>query len=154
MVPHITQSEFAEKVENVSYPVLVDFFATWCGPCKMMAPVLDRVALAKQGKAAVYKVDVDQEPELAQRFGVMSVPTLIVFKGVGLPLDSLWASSQSRRCSKLWIKGDLLPTMPFGKVAIFQFKLGKLIGESSVSFLICSSKVMMLSFFRSLIISL
>ena len=107
MVPHITQSEFAEKVENVSYPVLVDFFATWCGPCKMMAPVLDRVALAKQGKAAVYKVDVDQEPELAQRFGVMSVPTLIVSSG-----------------------------------------------ESSVSFLICSSKVMMLSFFRSLIISL
>ena len=80
MVPHITQSEFAEKVENVPYPVLVDFFATWCGPCKMMAPVLDRVALAKQGRA-VYKVDVDQEPELAQRFGVMSVPTLIVFKG-------------------------------------------------------------------------
>lgn len=81
MVPHITQSEFAEKVKNVPYPVLVDFFATWCGPCKMMAPVLDQVALAKQGRAAVYKVDVDQEPELAQRFGVMSVPTLIVFKG-------------------------------------------------------------------------
>ena len=81
MVPHITQSEFAEKVENVPYPVLVDFFATWCGPCKMMAPVLDQVALAKQGRAAVYKVDVDQEPELAQRFGVMSVPTLIVFNG-------------------------------------------------------------------------
>lgn len=81
MVPHITQAEFAEKVETVSYPVLVDFFATWCGPCKMMAPVLDEVALEKQGKAAVYKVDVDQEPELAQRFGVMSVPTLIVFKG-------------------------------------------------------------------------
>ena len=60
MVPHITQSEFADKVENVSYPVLVDFFATWCGPCKMMAPVLDRVALAKQGKAAGYKGDVDQ----------------------------------------------------------------------------------------------
>lgn len=81
MVPHITQAEFAEKVKNVPYPVLVDFFATWCGPCKMMAPVLEEVALAKQGKAAVYKVDVDQEPELAQRFGVMSVPTLIVFKG-------------------------------------------------------------------------
>ena len=81
MVPHITQAEFAEKVENVPYPVLVDFFATWCGPCKMMAPVLDEVAIDKQGKAAVYKVDVDQEPELAQRFGVMSVPTLIVFKG-------------------------------------------------------------------------
>ena len=80
MVPHITQAEFAEKVENVPYPVLVDLFATWCGPCKMMAPVLDEVAVSKQGKAAVYKVDVDQEPELAQRFGVMSVPTLIVFK--------------------------------------------------------------------------
>ena len=72
-----------EEYENIlkdSKSVYVDFYADWCGPCKMMAPVLDRVALAKQGKAAVYKVDVDQEPELAQRFGVMSVPTLIVFK--------------------------------------------------------------------------
>ena len=76
-----TADEFQTKVLEAKTPVLVDFFATWCGPCKMMAPVLDRVALAKQGRAAVYKVDVDQEPELAQRFGVMSVPTLIVFKG-------------------------------------------------------------------------
>ena len=81
MVPHITQAEFAEKVENVPYPVLVDFFATWCGPCKMLAPTIDQVAEEMAGKAPVYKVDVDQEPELAQRFGVMSVPTLIAFKG-------------------------------------------------------------------------
>lgn len=80
MVPQITESEFAAKVEGVPYPVLVDFFATWCGPCKMMAPVLEDLAIEKQGKAAVYKIDVDQEPGLAARFGVMSVPTLIVFK--------------------------------------------------------------------------
>ena len=79
-IKHVKSSEFNNEVLKADKPVLVDFWADWCGPCKMMAPVLDRVALAKQGKAAVYKVDVDQEPELAQRFGVMSVPTLIVFK--------------------------------------------------------------------------
>ena len=80
-IKHVKASEFNNEVLKADKPVLVDFWADWCGPCKMMAPVLDRVALAKQGKAAVYKVDVDQEPELAQRFGVMSVPTLIVSKG-------------------------------------------------------------------------
>lgn len=80
MVPEIMESEFKEKVLDVPYPVLVDFFATWCGPCKMMAPVLDQVAVSKQGKAAVYKIDVDQNQSLAASFDVMSVPTLLVFK--------------------------------------------------------------------------
>lgn len=86
MATQITSNEFQEKVVNASTPVLVDFFATWCGPCKMMTPVLDEVSSEVAGKAAVYKVDVDKDPQLAQQFGIMSVPTMIVFKG-GKPVN-------------------------------------------------------------------
>lgn len=60
--------------------VLVDFFATWCGPCKMLTPVLELVANKLDGKVKIVKVDVDESPDLAQRFGIMSVPTMILFK--------------------------------------------------------------------------
>ena len=60
--------------------VLVDFFATWCGPCKMLAPVLEELAEDMEGKAEIVKVDVDQEGDLAMKFGIMSFPTMIVFK--------------------------------------------------------------------------
>ena len=88
MATQISTSEFQEKVLNSNVPVLVDFFATWCGPCKMMAPVLDEVSQEMGGSAAVYKVDVDQEMALAQQFNIMSVPTMIVFKG-GKPVQQL-----------------------------------------------------------------
>ena len=58
----------------------MDFFATWCGQCKMLAPTLDEVAAETAGKAAVYKLDIDQSPDIAQKYGVMSVPTLMVFE--------------------------------------------------------------------------
>lgn len=80
MATQITSSEFQDKVLNASTPVLVDFFATWCGPCKMMAPVLDELDQEVAGSAAVYKVDIDQDLALAQQYNIMSVPTLIVFK--------------------------------------------------------------------------
>lgn len=86
MATQITASEFQEKVLNASTLVLVDFFATWCGPCKMMAPVLDELGQDMAGSAAVYKVDVDQEMSLAQQFNIMSVPTMIVFKN-GQPVQ-------------------------------------------------------------------
>ena len=76
----IAASDFDAKVLNAQGKVLVDFFATWCNPCKMLAPVLDEVAAEKAGEVAVYKVDIDQSQELAMRYGVSSVPTLIVFE--------------------------------------------------------------------------
>ena len=76
-----TADEFQTKVLEAKTPVLVDFFATWCGPCRMVAPVIDEIATEKAGQVAVYKVDIDQSPDIASRYGVMSVPTLMVFEG-------------------------------------------------------------------------
>ena len=80
MVQHFTSETF-EKAVACDQAVLVDFWATWCGPCRMIAPVIEEVAAEFDGRAVVGKVDVDEEPGLAQRFGVMSIPTLIVLKG-------------------------------------------------------------------------
>ena len=79
MVQHFTSETF-EKAIAGDQAVLVDFWATWCGPCRMIAPVIEEVAAEFDGRAVVGEVDVDEEPGLAQRFGVMSIPTLIVLK--------------------------------------------------------------------------
>ena len=80
MAEHINVTNFDEKVLNATKPVLVDFFATWCGPCKMMSPVIDELADELAGQVDVFKIDVDDNPEVAQRYGVMSIPTIIVFE--------------------------------------------------------------------------
>lgn len=79
MAEVIKTQDFEEKVMKSEKPVLVDFFATWCGPCKMMAPVVDEIA-AENPDIAVYKVDIDESEGLAARFGIMSVPTFIAMK--------------------------------------------------------------------------
>ncbi len=76
----LSASDFSEKIENASGVALVDFWAAWCGPCRMLAPTIDEVAEDFSGRAAVYKVNVDEEGELAAKFGIMSIPTLILFK--------------------------------------------------------------------------
>lgn len=76
----ITNVNFDEQVLNSAQPVLVDFWAEWCAPCRMLSPVIDELAGLYGDKAKVGKFNIDEQPELAQRFGVMSIPTLILFK--------------------------------------------------------------------------
>lgn len=76
----VTTAEFDNKVLQSDVPVLVDFWAEWCGPCKAIAPHVEALAQEYSGKAKIYKVDVDQDPDIAVRFGVMNIPTLLLFK--------------------------------------------------------------------------
>ena len=76
----VTVNNFEKEVLRSDKPVLVDFWATWCGPCRMLAPTVAAIAEERAEVLKVGKVDVDQEPELARRFGIMSIPTLILFK--------------------------------------------------------------------------
>ncbi len=76
----LTNSNFEEEVLRSDKPVLVDFWATWCGPCRMLAPVIAQIAEEQEGVVKVGKIDVDEQPELAMRYGIASIPTLKVFK--------------------------------------------------------------------------
>lgn len=76
----VTKSNFEQEVINSSTPVLLDFWATWCGPCKMIAPILEEIAEEYASKVKVGKVNVDDEPDLAVQFGITSIPTIILFE--------------------------------------------------------------------------
>ena len=76
----VTDTNFQNEVLSAQEPVLVDFWAAWCGPCKMVAPIVEEIASEQQGKLKVVKVDVDENPNTASQYGVMSIPTLMVFK--------------------------------------------------------------------------
>lgn len=84
----ITKKNFDELVLNSKLPVIIDFWAAWCGPCKMLGPVISEVAKEANGEYAVGKVNVDLEGELAQMFGVSSIPTVILFQG-GKPVKKI-----------------------------------------------------------------
>lgn len=87
-VLNLTDSNFDQEVLSAATPVLVDFWATWCGPCKMIAPIIDEIADETAGKVKVAKVDVDNNQAVSARFGIRAIPTLLIFKG-GEVVDQL-----------------------------------------------------------------
>ena len=84
----ITDSDFEQMVLQAEKPVLMDFWATWCQPCLMVAPIIDELAEEYDGKVNFVKLDVDQNPKTATRYGIMSIPTLLIFKG-GEPVSHI-----------------------------------------------------------------
>ena len=84
----VTDATFEEEVINAETPVLVDFWADWCAPCKMIAPIVEELAIEFDGKVKFAKVDVDSNPKSAMNFGIRGIPTLLIFSG-GKPVDTV-----------------------------------------------------------------
>lgn len=95
-VTSLTARDFETEVLLSEDPVLIDFFATWCGPCRALAPVVDEIAAERAGKLRVMKCDIDQQPDLASRFDVMSVPTLVLIKN-GRTVETLVGAQPKAR---------------------------------------------------------
>lgn len=92
---HFTDDNFKAEVLESSSPVLVDFWATWCGPCRMIAPIIEELAVEYEGKAKIGKLDVDNNPNVAMEYGVRSIPTLLIFKNGKIADTIIGAVSKS-----------------------------------------------------------
>lgn len=100
-VATLTDSNFEDEVLNADKPVLVDFWATWCGPCRQIAPIVEELADEFEGRAKVGKVDVDENPQIAQEYGVRSIPTLLFFKDGQVQEQLVGASGKKQLKEKL-----------------------------------------------------
>ncbi len=96
LVLHVSDAEFDDTVLKSDTPVLVDYWAEWCGPCKMIAPILDEVAAEYEGKLVVAKLNIDDNPQAPQHYGVRGIPTLMMFKGGEVEATKVGALTKSQ----------------------------------------------------------
>ena len=96
LVKHITDATFEDEVLHSTQPILVDYWAEWCGPCKMIAPILDEVSVSYEGKLKVAKMNVDENREIPAKFGIRGIPTLMLFKDGKLAATKVGALSKAQ----------------------------------------------------------
>ena len=106
-MPTVSDKTFDLEVLQSAEPVLVDFWAEWCGPCKAMAPALEQVAHEMKGKVKVVKLDVDQNPTITGKYGIRAMPTLLLFKNGKVAAQHVGALVQKRRLEE-WINGSIV----------------------------------------------
>ena len=101
----ISDSNFDEEIKHSQLPVLVDFWAEWCGPCKQIGPILEEIGKAKKDKLKIFKLNVDENPQTSQKFGVRGIPTLMLFKNGNL-VDSK-VGSLPKNMLESWLDSNL-----------------------------------------------
>jgi thioredoxin 1 len=96
LIKHVTDASFETDVLQAAQPILVDYWAEWCGPCKMIAPILDDIATSYEGKLQIAKMNVDENRDIPAKFGIRGIPTLMVFKGGQLAATKVGAMSKAQ----------------------------------------------------------